>query len=118
MRVRLLSLRLDVLHQRLLLHDDSVEVLKQLVQLHHRALNLDNRVVSLPHIAQSRLRLPSAIGVQKRLLENLLIASGFSGLLQLLLCRIWSYDEVLPSLLLLYLSPELRLGLLESVDAP
>merc|ERR1712029_1127329 len=52
-RVGLLRLGLDILYQRFLLHDDSVEVLEKLVQLHHRALDLDNRVVSLSHVAQS-----------------------------------------------------------------
>lgn len=63
--VHLLALLLNVLHQRLLLHDDVVEVLEQLRELHHLALDLLDGLVALLDIPEARLGLAAAVRVQQ-----------------------------------------------------
>ena len=116
MRVRLLSLLLDILHQRLLLHDDRIQVLEQLLQLDHGALDLLDGIVALLHIAQSGLRLASTIRIEECLLEYLRIAAVHGGFPDLGLVGFGVDDQVLPALLLLHFFPELALLRLVRVD--
>lgn len=73
-----LGVLLDVLDHGVLLDDDGVEVLEELRELDHGALDLLDRVVALLHRAQRRLGLPAAVGGQERLLEDLRVAAGFA----------------------------------------
>ena len=116
MRVRLLGLLLDVLHQRILLHDNGVQVLEQLLQLDHGALDLLDGVVALLHIAQRALRLASAVGVEEGLLEDLGVAAVLGGFADLGLAGFGVDDQVLAALLLLHFFAELRLLRLVRVD--
>lgn len=63
--VDLLALLLDVGDKGLLLHDDLVEVLEQLGELHHLLLDLQNRLVALLDVAESRGRLATAVGAEE-----------------------------------------------------
>ena len=115
-RVRLLGLLLDILHQRILLDDDGVQVLEQLLQLDHGALDLLDRVVALLHIAQRALRLASAVRVEQRLLEDLCVAAVLRGFPDLGFRGFGVDDQVLAALLLLHLFAELRFLRLVRVD--
>lgn len=114
--ISLLGLFLDVLDERLLLDNDGVQVLEELRQFHHGPLNLLNCIMALLHVAEGGLCLSSAVCVEQGLLEYLCVASRFCGLSDLSLASIWVDDEVLSSLLLLHVFPELALDRLEVVD--
>lgn len=106
------GLLLDVLHHRLLLHNDGIQILEELLKLKHSPLNLLNGSVTLADVGQSTLSLAATVGVHERLLENLGIRTIGSRLLDLLLSRIRPNDEELSALLLLHILPELALDLL------
>ena len=116
MRVRFLGLLLDILHQRLLLHNDRVQVLEQLLQLDHRTLDLLDRIVALLHIAQRRLCLASTVRIEECLLEDLRIATVHGGFADLGLSGFRVDDEILSALLFLHFFPELALLRLVRVD--
>ena len=101
MLTRLLSLLLHILHQRLLLHDNRVQILEKLLQFNHRALDLLDRVVTLLHIAQRTLRLASPVRVEEGLLEYLRIAAIHRGFPHFSLGSFGVDDKVLSALLLL-----------------
>ena len=116
MCVCFLSLLLNVLDQRFLLHDNGIEVLEELLQLNHCALDLLDRVVALLDVAQRALRLSPAVGVEEGLLEDLSVAAIHRGFPDLRLRRFRVDDQVLPTLLLLHLLPELTLLRLVRID--
>lgn len=107
--MRFFRLLLDVLHQRVLLHHDRVQVLEELLQLDHRTLDLLDRVMALLHIAQSRLGLASAVGIEQCLLEDLRVAAILCGFSDLGLAGFRVDDQVLAALLFLHFLPELAL---------
>jgi hypothetical protein len=110
------GLCLDVLHHRLLLHDDSVQILEQLLQLEHSLLDLLNGGVTLADVRERTLSLTATIRVHERLLEDLGIRAFACSFLDLLLCRIGPDNEELSALLFLNILPELALNLLVRVD--
>ena len=116
MHTRVVSMFLHVLDHRLLLHDNSIQVLEQLGQLDHGLLDLLDCVVALAHVGQGALGLAAAVGVHECLLEDLRVAAGFADFAQLGLGCVRVHDQVLPFLLLLDFVPEGGLLLLEVVD--
>ncbi len=115
-RMRILNLLLNILHQRLLLHHNRIQVLEQLLQLHHRALDLLDRVVALLHIPHRALRLASAIRVKERLLEDLRVAAIHCRFPDLCFRGFRVDDEVLSTLLLLDFFAEVAFLALVGVD--
>ena len=102
----------NILHHRLLLHDNRIQVLEELLKLKHGLLNLLDGGMTLANVREGTLRLAATVRVHERLLEDLGIRAFTSGLLNLLLSRIRSDNEELSALLLLYILPELALDLL------
>lgn len=60
-----LALLLNVLHKRLLLDDDLVQILEQLCQLNHLLFDLLNLLVTALDRAQRRLRLSPAVALHQ-----------------------------------------------------
>lgn len=114
--LRFLGFFLNVHNHGLLLHYNLVEVLEQLGQFGHGALNLLNGIVTLADICQSALGLASAIRVKERLLEDLSVGAGLGGLENLFFGGLGVHDEILATLLLLYVLAELRFDGLIMVD--
>jgi len=116
MCTRVHCLLLDILNRRLLLHNRLVEVLKQLLQLDQLTFDLLDRVVSLLHISQRRLSLPTAIGIEEGLLKYLCVLTAFGRFPNFCISRVGADNEILAALLLLNFFTELRFRLLIRVD--
>jgi hypothetical protein len=114
--VRVHGLCLDILHHRLLLHDNSVQILEQLLQLEHGLLDLLDGGMALTDVGECTLSLTATIRVHESLLEDLGIRAFARSFLNLLLGRIGPDNEELSALLLLHVLSELALHLLVRVD--
>jgi len=114
--MRILSVLLNVLYQRLLLNNDRIQVLEQLRQLDHRLLDLLDRVVALLYVAERALSLAATVGLHECLLKDLRVAACFGSFPELGLGCVWTDDLVLAALLGLDFGAEGGLGLLELID--
>jgi len=111
----LLSLLLNVGDERLLLHDNIVEILEELGEFNDGLLDALNLVVALSHSIEGSLRLAAAVRVEKSLLKDLCVWV-LNCLPNLFIASIRPHNSILPSLLLLHLFPEIAFNTLVVVD--